>query len=87
MSRFWSPLVHTLTPYVPGEQPKIANLIKLNTNESPYGPSTRSLEAKKAATTDTLSLYPDPEALALLTESGQPSGQVADPVFISTCPH
>ena len=35
MSQFWSPLVHSLTPYVPGEQPKLANLIKLNTNENP----------------------------------------------------
>ncbi|MFT9424792.1 MAG: histidinol-phosphate transaminase, partial [Acetobacter syzygii] len=59
MSRFWSPLVHTLTPYVPGEQPKIANLIKLNTNESPYGPSPRALEAIKAATNESMRLYPD----------------------------
>ena len=36
MSRFWSPVVHDLTPYVPGEQPKLANLVKLNTNENPY---------------------------------------------------
>ena len=38
MSRFWSQIVHGLTPYTPGEQPKIANLIKLNTNECPYMP-------------------------------------------------
>jgi histidinol-phosphate aminotransferase len=36
MSRFWSQVARDLTPYVPGEQPKIANLIKLNTNENPY---------------------------------------------------
>ncbi|GBQ46125.1 histidinol-phosphate transaminase [Acetobacter ghanensis] len=82
MSRFWSPLVHTLTPYVPGEQPKIANLIKLNTNESPYGPSPRALEAMKAATTESMRLYPDPEALALRTALGQRVGLSADHVFV-----
>ena len=39
MSRFWSDAIDKLTPYTPGEQPKIDNLIKLNTNEYPYGPS------------------------------------------------
>ena len=48
MSRFWSRVVSTLTPYVPGEQPKIANLIKLNTNENPYPPSPRVLAAIQA---------------------------------------
>jgi histidinol-phosphate aminotransferase len=41
MSRFWSDVVKDLTPYVPGEQPKLANLVKLNTNENPYGPHPR----------------------------------------------
>ena len=49
MSRFWSPVVHDLTPYVPGEQPKLANLVKLNTNENPYPPSPRVLAAIRAA--------------------------------------
>ena len=48
MSRYWSAVVHGLTPYVPGEQPKLANLVKLNTNENPYGPSPRVLEALRA---------------------------------------
>ena len=43
MSRFWSPVVHTLTPYIPGEQPKQERIVKLNTNENPYGPSPRAL--------------------------------------------
>ena len=49
MSRFWSALARELTPYVPGEQPRIANLVKLNTNESPLPPSPRALAAIRAA--------------------------------------
>ena len=49
MSRFWSPVVHTLSPYVPGEQPKQGGLIKLNTNENPYPPSPRALAAIAAS--------------------------------------
>jgi histidinol-phosphate aminotransferase len=60
MSHFWSKVVHGLTPYVPGEQPKLPNLVKLNTNESPYGPSRLVLEALRAEVGDTLRLYPDP---------------------------
>lgn len=62
MSRFWSDTVHALTPYVAGEQPKLANLVKLNTNENPYGPSPRVIEAIRAATDDRLRLYPDPDS-------------------------
>lgn len=65
MSRFWSQIVHRLTPYTPGEQPKIANLIKLNTNECPYPPSPRVLAAIQAATGADLRLYPDPDSTAL----------------------
>lgn len=65
MSRFWSPVVHALTPYTPGEQPKITNLIKLNTNENPYGPSPKALTAMRDAVNDHLRLYPDPNGDAL----------------------
>lgn len=65
MSKFWSPIVKELDPYVPGEQPKIGNLIKLNTNENPYGPSPRVLEAMHGQAADSLRLYPDPDALQL----------------------
>ena len=64
MSRFWSPVVHNLSPYVPGEQPKLDGLVKLNTNENPYPPSPAVLTAIAAAT-DRLRLYPDPRASAL----------------------
>ena len=65
MSRFWSRLTHDLKPYVPGEQPRIADLVKLNTNESPLGPSPRVLEAIRGEAADSLRLYPDPQASAL----------------------
>ncbi|MBN1548552.1 MAG: histidinol-phosphate transaminase, partial [Syntrophaceae bacterium] len=62
MSRYWSAVVHTIKPYTPGEQPKLTNLIKLNTNENPYGPSPKVLEAVKAEAAETLRLYPDPNS-------------------------
>jgi len=65
MSRFWTAIVNTLDPYVPGEQPKDNNLIKLNTNENPYGPSPRVLEVLHHNVNDTLRLYPDPNTTAL----------------------
>lgn len=65
MSRFWSPIVQSLSPYVAGEQPVISGLIKLNTNENPYGPSPKALAAIAATADDSLRLYPDPAALRL----------------------
>jgi histidinol-phosphate aminotransferase len=59
------PLVHDLHAYVPGEQPKIRGLIKLNTNENPYPPSPKVLAAIKGAVDDRLRLYPNPTAEAL----------------------
>ncbi len=60
MSRFWSPFVKDLVPYVPGEQPKLSKLVKLNTNENPYGPSPRAIAAMQEEVGDDLRLYPDP---------------------------
>lgn len=65
MSRYWSEHVAGLTPYTPGEQPKIDRLLKLNTNEHPYGPSPRALEAIRQGANDALRLYPDPESTTL----------------------
>lgn len=59
------PLVRRLHPYVPGEQPKIAGLIKLNTNENPYPPSPRVMSAIKSAVDERLRLYPNPTAQPL----------------------
>ncbi|EYD02155.1 histidinol-phosphate transaminase [Acinetobacter baumannii 44362_1] len=66
--RFWSPEVRELEPYVPGEQPKIQNLLKLNTNENPYPPSQKVEEAVQEVLhekADVLRLYPDPDATVL----------------------
>ncbi|MBB5191380.1 histidinol-phosphate aminotransferase [Silvimonas terrae] len=82
MSRFWSPIVQTLTPYVPGEQPKIANLIKLNTNENPFGPSRHVLDAIAAASGDALRLYPDPNADRLKETIARYHGIAPNEVFV-----
>src|SRR5271156_3166858 len=59
------PIVQKLHGYVPGEQPKIKGLIKLNTNENPYPPSPKVLAAVKAAVDGRLRLYPSPTAQVL----------------------
>jgi histidinol-phosphate aminotransferase len=82
MSRYWSAVVHGLTPYVPGEQPKLANLVKLNTNENPYGPSPRVLDAVRAEAADTLRLYPDPGSDRLRAGIARFHGVTADQVFV-----
>jgi len=64
-SPYWSDRCAALEPYTPGEQPRDRRYIKLNTNESPYPPSPKVLEALKAAAQDDLRLYPDPTCLAL----------------------
>jgi histidinol-phosphate aminotransferase len=82
MSRYWSRVVRGLTPYVPGEQPKLANLVKLNTNESPYGPSPRVLEAVRAEAGDSLRLYPDPNSDRLRAGIAAYHGVTPDQVFV-----
>ena len=82
MSRYWSAVVHGLTPYVPGEQPKLANLVKLNTNENPYGPSPKVLEAVRLEAADTLRLYPDPNSDRLRASIAAYHEVSADQVFV-----
>ena len=82
MSRFWSPIVQTLTPYVPGEQPQMQRLVKLNTNESPYGPSPKALEAISSQNNDDLRLYPDPEGVALKKAIAKLHGLNPNQVFL-----
>lgn len=82
MSQYWSDIVHKLTPYVPGEQPKLANLVKLNTNENPYGPSPKVIEVLKLEAADTLRLYPDPNSDALKAAIAQTYHLNANQVFV-----
>lgn len=82
MSRFWSPIVHTLSPYVAGEQPRIAGLVKLNTNESPYGPSPHAIAAIAAANGDALRLYPDPTGMPLRQAIAGTHGLDVGEVFV-----
>jgi histidinol-phosphate aminotransferase len=82
MSRFWSNIVHELTPYVPGEQPKLANLVKLNTNENPYGPGPKVLAALQAEVGDTLRLYPDPNSDRLRQAVADTYGLTPAQVFV-----
>ena len=82
MNPFWSQIVRELSPYVPGEQPHIPNLVKLNTNESPFGPSPLALEAMRAAVADTLRLYPDPDATELREALAAHHGVKFEQVFV-----
>ncbi|HXN32209.1 MAG TPA: histidinol-phosphate transaminase [Polyangiaceae bacterium] len=68
------PEVRRLAGYVPGEQPRDRRTIKLNTNENPYPPSPRVLEAIRAAATADLRLYPDPFATELRARAGEVYG-------------
>ena len=67
MSKFLAQKLNTLKPYVPGEQPKDAQYIKLNTNENPYSPSKYSVDAIDREQIEKLKLYSDPESFNLRT--------------------
>lgn len=82
MSKFWSPFVRDLVPYVPGEQPKLTKLVKLNTNENPYGPSPKAIEAMRAEVNDDLRLYPDPNSDLLKQSVARYYGVDTNRVFL-----
>ena len=85
MSRFWSKVVGTLTPYVPGEQPMIANLSKLSAHENPYPPSPKvlaAIQAELGADAARLRLYPDPNADALKAAIASRYRVTAQQVFV-----
>ena len=82
MSKFFTSRLSRLTPYVPGEQPKDIKYIKLNTNESPYPPSERVIEAAEASA-KTLALYSDPECKRLTEKAAEVFGVSPDRVIMT----
>lgn len=81
MNKYWSRLAQGLDPYVPGEQPRDRKYIKLNTNENPYGPSPKVLEAIRGAVDDSLRLYPDPTCDMLLDAAAESYGVKKEQIF------
>ena len=81
MSKFWSPKVRELTPYVPGEQPR-ERLIKLNTNENPYPPAPGVEAVLREFPVDHLRRYPDPDSSALRAALAGELGVEPQQVFV-----
>jgi len=79
---YWSDTAKRLEPYVPGEQPQDRKYIKLNTNENPYPPSPKVLEAIKNAADERLRLYPDPECTVLRETIAQYFGLEKEQIFV-----
>jgi len=82
LNNFFSGLVEKLEPYVPGEQPKNNNYIKLNTNENPYPPSPKVIRAIKEAANEDLRLYPDPECEKLRNTASDYYNIDAEQIFV-----
>jgi histidinol-phosphate aminotransferase len=81
MSKYWTEQVRRLSPYVPGEQPRDRRFIKLNTNENPYPPSPKVIEAINRAAGEGLRLYPDPDCTALREALARRYGVEPEQVF------
>jgi len=81
MSDYWNERTKNLSPYVPGEQPKDRKFIKLNTNENPYPPSPKVIEAIRKNVSETLRFYPDPECTQLRIAIANSYGVKKEQVF------
>jgi histidinol-phosphate aminotransferase len=81
MSIYWNEKTRLLQPYVPGEQPRDRKFIKLNTNENPYPPSPKAIEAMRNAACESLRLYPDPSCTELRETAATRYGIKRDEVF------
>jgi histidinol-phosphate aminotransferase len=82
MNELWSDCIRELVPYTPGEQPTMAQLIKLNTNENPYPPSPAVLNALQRCSNADLRRYPDPDGKALKQAIAQMHGLTQANVFL-----
>ncbi len=80
--RAWEKYIRRVEPYVPGEQPKAADVIKLNTNENPYPPTPKVAAAAASFDCDTLRLYPDPCAMDLVAAIAKNYGLSEKQVFV-----
>ncbi len=80
--RSWRDNLRSIEPYVPGEQPNLPDMIKLNTNENPYPPSPKVIEAMKEFDVDTLRLYPDPNSQLLVDALAKRYGVESNQVFV-----
>lgn len=78
----WRDNLRTIEPYVPGEQPNLPDMVKLNTNENPYPPSPKVVEALKNFDCDSLRLYPDPNSQVLADALAKRYGLRSDQVFL-----
>jgi len=81
MSKYWNSRVKNISPYVPGEQPRDRKFIKLNTNENPYPPSPKVIEAIQQAANERLRLYPDPQCTELREAVARRYGVKSEQVF------
>lgn len=81
MDKYWSKGIRDIRPYVPGEQPALAGLVKLNTNENPFPPSPLALEAIRHAADGDLRLYPDPDSTRVREAFARLHGIPPDCVF------
>ena len=78
----WKNNVRKVVPYTPGEQPKDKDMVKLNTNENPYPPSPKVLEALQNANYNDLRLYPDPTIGSLVKALADRYGVKESQVFV-----
>lgn len=78
----WRDNLRTIEPYVPGEQPNLPDMVKLNTNENPYPPSPKVVETLKSFDCDSLRLYPDPNSQLLVDALAKRYGLQSDQVFL-----
>lgn len=82
MSRFLSERFSNIEPYTPGEQPKVSNLIKLNTNESPFPPSPKVIEALNNEEISKLNLYSDPDTKEVIDAIAKTFGVNPDQILM-----